>query len=325
MRGSWEEIYGRQFQNLRDSIFEQYHIIFCKETSQTREASQIFSSVHKLTRPRPIPNSKMASTGVLVSFLYPATQKFDMNYYLTSHVPLVEKQFTPHGLQKWQVVKPEPDNLYVAQCILYFKDQKGYEEAIAGAANIMADVPNYTDVQPVHFAGGLVGGNWVWDQERMVDMMDGRGTWLRLCNEETEEQSMTMAIIHTLCVSVPDNPKHVVYPRPGQPPIQETPSSWLNCTNLCLSCSSVLLYWYFAGSCLEITHQAWRTPGIHPRIVRQMLMRKSAVHPLLRNTAKGGIKIATRYAKTSDELDAVAIVYDCKVMWFRLEDLFSIL
>lgn len=76
----------------------------------------------------------------------------------------------------------------------------------------------------------------------------------------------------------------------------------------------MLLYWYFAGSCLEITHQAWRTPGIHPRIVRQMLMRKSAVHPLLRNTAKGGIKIATRYAKTSDELDAVAIVYDCKVM-----------
>ncbi|KAE8449531.1 hypothetical protein EG329_008140 [Mollisiaceae sp. DMI_Dod_QoI] len=101
----------------------------------------------------------MASPGVIVSFLYPATQKFDMNYYLTSHMPLVEKQFTPHGLQKWTVVKPEPDNLYVAQCILYFKDQKGFEEALGGAANILSDVPNYTDVQPVHFAGGVVGGN----------------------------------------------------------------------------------------------------------------------------------------------------------------------
>ncbi len=74
-------------------------------------------------------------------------------------MPLVEKQFTPHGLQKWTVVKPEPDNLYVAQCILYFKDQKGFEEALGGAANILSDVPNYTDVQPVHFAGGVVGGN----------------------------------------------------------------------------------------------------------------------------------------------------------------------
>jgi len=41
------------------------------------------------------------------------------------------------------------------------------------------------------------------------------------------------------------------------------------------------------------------TPGIQPRIVRQMLMRKSAPQPLFRKTARGGMKIATRYANTS--------------------------
>jgi len=71
---------------------------------------------------------------------------------------------------------------------------------------------------------------------------------------------------------------------------------------------------YFAGSCFEMTHQAWITPGIHPRMLKPMLIRKSALHPVLRKTARGGRKMATRYAKTSDELEAAAIVCSLKVV-----------
>jgi len=36
------------------------------------------------------------------------------------------------------------------------------------------------------------------------------------------------------------------------------------------------------------------TPGIQPRIERPMLIRKSALHPLLKKTARGGRKTARK-------------------------------
>ena len=42
------------------------------------------------------------------------------------------------------------------------------------------------------------------------------------------------------------------------------------------------------------------TPGIQPRMDRQMLIRKSAPQPRLKKTARGGRKIAMMYRKTSD-------------------------
>jgi len=38
-----------------------------------------------------------------------------------------------------------------------------------------------------------------------------------------------------------------------------------------------------------------------------MLMMKSALQPVLRKTAMGGMKMATIYAKTSAELDAAIV------------------
>lgn len=45
---------------------------------------------------------------------------------------------------------------------------------------------------------------------------------------------------------------------------------------------------------LEITHHAWMTPGIHPKIDRRMLMRKFESQPVLKKTAKGGRKRARK-------------------------------
>ncbi|KIM76216.1 hypothetical protein PILCRDRAFT_826579 [Piloderma croceum F 1598] len=46
-------------------------------------------------------------------------------------------------------------------------------------------------------------------------------------------------------------------------------------------------------------YHAWIIPGIHPSIQRQILIQKSAVQPRLKNTVKGGRKIARKYRHTS--------------------------
>lgn len=38
----------------------------------------------------------------------------------------------------------------------------------------------------------------------------------------------------------------------------------------------------------KVTYKAWMTPGNQPRMVKQMLMRKSAPHPRSRKTPRGG-------------------------------------
>jgi len=43
-----------------------------------------------------------------------------------------------------------------------------------------------------------------------------------------------------------------------------------------------------------MTHQAWMTPGIQPKMDKQMLMRKLESQPVLKKTARGGRKIARK-------------------------------
>lgn len=50
----------------------------------------------------------------LVTVLYPQG-KFDLDYYLKTHMPLVESTWAPKGLTDWKVAKlgPGPDGLEV--------------------------------------------------------------------------------------------------------------------------------------------------------------------------------------------------------------------
>ncbi|KAF8853209.1 hypothetical protein BDZ45DRAFT_677823 [Acephala macrosclerotiorum] len=95
----------------------------------------------------------------VITLLYPKSERFDMNYYLTSHMPLAEKRFEPYGLTKWEVVQADPASGYTTVCFLHFKDAKGAEQAFANASETMADIPNYTDSKPISIGGKVVGGN----------------------------------------------------------------------------------------------------------------------------------------------------------------------
>lgn len=56
---------------------------------------------------------------------------------------------------------------------------------------------------------------------------------------------------------------------------------------------------YMAPSLREMIYHACRIPGIQPKIDKQILIQKSAAHPRLKKTARGGTKMARKYNRTS--------------------------
>jgi uncharacterized protein (TIGR02118 family) len=94
---------------------------------------------------------------IKVSVLYPAdeTTKFDMDYYCKSHVPMVQQKLG--GACKSVAVDqglaggaPGAPPTYTAMGHLYFDSVAECQAAFAPHAEaIMADITNYTNVQPV--------------------------------------------------------------------------------------------------------------------------------------------------------------------------------
>ncbi|KAI1441929.1 hypothetical protein F5Y02DRAFT_397868 [Annulohypoxylon stygium] len=96
----------------------------------------------------------------VVSVAYKAG-KFDMDYYLKSHMPLVQKTWAPFGLKNWKVVQyTDPESPYAVQALLEWDDVAQWEIASKApeAGPVFADIPNFTDVMPDRLQGTLVGG-----------------------------------------------------------------------------------------------------------------------------------------------------------------------
>ena len=94
---------------------------------------------------------------VKVSVFYPngADTKFDWDYYLTKHMPMVQatlgaackKTEVDHGLGGGQPGVPAS---FVAVCHLHFDSANAFEQAFgAHGESIVSDIPNYTNVQPI--------------------------------------------------------------------------------------------------------------------------------------------------------------------------------
>jgi uncharacterized protein (TIGR02118 family) len=94
---------------------------------------------------------------IKVSVLYPAgaAKKFDMDYYCNSHIPMVRNKLG--AACKNTAVElglgggaPGAPPIYAAMGHLYFDSVAEFQAAFAPHAEaIMADIPNYTDIQPV--------------------------------------------------------------------------------------------------------------------------------------------------------------------------------
>jgi len=94
---------------------------------------------------------------IKVSVLYPNKEgsKFDLGYYLNSHIPMVQGKLgeslkggsVDHGLSG---AEPGSRAEFVVMAHLLFDSVEAFQSAFGPHADsIMADVPNYTDIQPI--------------------------------------------------------------------------------------------------------------------------------------------------------------------------------
>lgn len=96
--------------------------------------------------------------GVTITVQYPNTpgSKFDMDYYLQTHVPLVKERWLGNGMSEARAVKgvasgdPSVPALYQVIALLRFDSADAFQNAIGEhGAEIMADIAKFTDVSPV--------------------------------------------------------------------------------------------------------------------------------------------------------------------------------
>lgn len=92
----------------------------------------------------------------MISFLvtYPRTDgaKFDLDYYLAHHIPLVRDSWTRYGLTKATALIPEDASpAYAAVAVLDFADGAALDAALASpeATAVFGDVALFTDIAPV--------------------------------------------------------------------------------------------------------------------------------------------------------------------------------
>jgi uncharacterized protein (TIGR02118 family) len=94
---------------------------------------------------------------IKVSVLYPNKpgSHFDMNYYVTQHMPLAMR-LLKKGLRKTEAeagiqgTAPGSPAAFYGGCQFYFDSIEAFVEVWGPAAKeIVADIPRYTDVEPL--------------------------------------------------------------------------------------------------------------------------------------------------------------------------------
>ena len=90
------------------------------------------------------------------SVLYPKTEgaTFDHDYYRDTHVPLACSTWGLDGAQ----IDKGIDGPYVAAVHFTFEslEAMGAAMGVPGTADVMADIPNYTTITPVHQTAEIV-------------------------------------------------------------------------------------------------------------------------------------------------------------------------
>lgn len=94
---------------------------------------------------------------IKISILYPNTGKFDMDYYLNTHMPRsIQLLSAGKGYRGVSVERglsgaaPGSAPAHVAMCQYVFDTAEDFMAAfMPHAAELQGDMPNYTDIEPV--------------------------------------------------------------------------------------------------------------------------------------------------------------------------------
>lgn len=100
---------------------------------------------------------------VSLQVIYPigTDTNFDYDYYLGTHMPLVGEHMGPH-IESTVVTKglaggPDTPPATYAIATILFTDQDAMNAALAVAGPVLADIPNFTNVQPEMLIGEVIG------------------------------------------------------------------------------------------------------------------------------------------------------------------------
>jgi uncharacterized protein (TIGR02118 family) len=94
---------------------------------------------------------------ISVSVFYPHTagKSFDYVYYADKHMPMVMDKLASHGLLRYEIhqgvsgMAPGSDPLFSCTGVLYFNEVSEFAGGMAvHGAEILADIPNYTQIAP---------------------------------------------------------------------------------------------------------------------------------------------------------------------------------
>lgn len=130
------------------------NIVFVKQPREVQRQSQ-----------HPLPTQTIITMPYLLEVNYPneSDLKFDMDYYLETHMPLVDQKWGPYGLQNWKIVKLDdgPDgakSLYAVQAILTFETREDANKALTSSAatDVFGDIPNFSNKGPVRLTGSVL-------------------------------------------------------------------------------------------------------------------------------------------------------------------------
>ena len=90
-------------------------------------------------------------TTLYVTYPGDAATRFNREYYVRTHLPLVMEAWGPHGLESAAAFFPSGDGAgTIAVCICRFRDDAAISAALEspGIGGVMADVKNFTDAKP---------------------------------------------------------------------------------------------------------------------------------------------------------------------------------
>jgi uncharacterized protein (TIGR02118 family) len=88
---------------------------------------------------------------VYVTYQGNPTSRFDRDYYVNHHLPLVMQAWQPHGLLGVAAFFPAVDqDGTIAICECRFRDRAALDAALGSpmTATVMADLPRFTDATP---------------------------------------------------------------------------------------------------------------------------------------------------------------------------------
>lgn len=98
-------------------------------------------------------------TTLYVTYPGDAGTRFDRDYYVAGHMPLVMACWEPYGLESCAAFFPPVDGAgTIAICECKFRDEAALKAALAApeTPRVMADLPKFTDAKPAQSRASAV-------------------------------------------------------------------------------------------------------------------------------------------------------------------------